>query len=46
MTFQTSDVEISNRLVRRIVLLHCFAAFIFNLGVIAFTINTLSGGSG
>ena len=44
MTFQTSDVEITNRPVRRIALLHCFAAFIFNLGVIAFTINTLSGG--
>lgn len=43
MTFQTSDISITRRGVRRVVLLHCFAAFIFNLGVIAFTINTLSG---
>lgn len=44
MTFQTSDVSISNRSARRVALLHCAAAFVFNLGVIAFTINTLSGG--
>ncbi|HVR92021.1 MAG TPA: DUF1345 domain-containing protein [Novosphingobium sp.] len=44
MTFQTSDASITLRPVRRIALLHCFAAFIFNLGVIAFTINALSGG--
>ena len=43
MTFQTSDVEISLAPVRRIVLLHCFAAFVFNIGVIAFTINALGG---
>ncbi|SMC73373.1 Uncharacterized membrane protein [Novosphingobium sp. B1] len=41
MTFQTSDVEISSRQVRRIVTLHSFAAFVFNIGVIAFTINAL-----
>ena len=29
--------------VRGIVLLHCFAAFVFNIGVIAFTINVLGG---
>lgn len=45
MTFQTSDVEISSRAIRGIVLLHSFAAFVFNIGVIAFTINTLGGGS-
>lgn len=43
MTFQTSDVEISSRRIRRIVILHCFAAFIFNIGVLAFTINVLGG---
>ncbi|RVT43992.1 DUF1345 domain-containing protein [Sphingobium algorifonticola] len=43
MTFQTSDVTISGTAVRRIVLFHCLAAFIFNLGVIAFTINILGG---
>ena len=41
MTFQTSDVSISSRHVRRIVTFHCLAAFVFNLGVLAFTINVL-----
>lgn len=44
MTFQTSDVNIRSRRLRRVVLLHSFAAFIFNIGVIAFTINVLGGG--
>lgn len=44
MTFQTSDVQITSPAVRRIVVLHSFAAFIFNIGVIAFTINALGGG--
>jgi uncharacterized membrane protein len=43
MTFQTSDVSITARPIRRIALLHCFAAFVFNIGVIAFTISVLSG---
>ena len=46
MTFQTSDVEISSREVRRVVLGHCLAAFVFNIGVLAFTINVLGSGSG
>jgi len=41
MTFQTSDVTITSRAMRRAVVLHCLAAFLFNLGVIAFTINVL-----
>jgi uncharacterized membrane protein len=41
MTFQTSDVGITSRQIRRIVLLHSFAAFLFNIGVIAFSINAL-----
>ncbi|WP_253341005.1 DUF1345 domain-containing protein [Sphingobium sp. OAS761] len=44
MTFQTSDVAIQARTMRRTVILHCFAAFLFNLGVLAFTINVLGGG--
>ena len=44
MTFQTSDVEISDRTIRRVVIGHCLAAFAFNIGVIAFTINLLGGG--
>lgn len=41
MTFQTSDVAIGNRAMRRVVTGHCLEAFVFNLGVIAFTINVL-----
>jgi uncharacterized membrane protein len=44
MTFQTSDTTISARRLRRIVTGHALAAFVFNLGVLAFTINTLGGG--
>ena len=43
MTFQTSDVAIRSRHIRRVVTFHCLAAFVFNLGVIAFVINTLGG---
>lgn len=44
MTFQTSDVEIPSPAVRRVVLGHCMAAFVFNIGVLALTINILGGG--
>lgn len=44
MTFQTSDVDITDRTMRRVVIGHCLAAFAFNIGVIAFTINLLGGG--
>ncbi|WP_179505935.1 MULTISPECIES: DUF1345 domain-containing protein [unclassified Sphingomonas] len=44
MTFQTSDTAINSGRVRRIVTLHSFAAFVFNIGVIAFTINALGAG--
>ncbi|KTF70739.1 DUF1345 domain-containing protein [Sphingomonas sp. HT-1] len=43
MTFQTSDVTVTSRQMRRVVTLHCLAAFVFNLGVLAFTINVLGG---
>jgi uncharacterized membrane protein len=43
MTFQTSDVTIRSGGMRRIVLFQCVAAFIFNIGVLAFSINTLGG---
>jgi len=45
MTFQTSDIEIDSRGIRRVAILHCLAAFVFNIGVLAFTINVLGGGS-
>jgi len=41
MTFQTSDVTIKDAGIRRVVTVHCFAAFVFNIGVLAFTINVL-----
>ncbi|MEO6802435.1 MAG: DUF1345 domain-containing protein [Granulicella sp.] len=41
MTFQTSDVNITSRIIRRTTMFHCIGAFVFNLGVIAFTINLL-----
>jgi uncharacterized membrane protein len=46
MTFQTSDVEISSRRMRRVSLGQCLAAFVFNIGVLAFTINVLGSSSG
>jgi uncharacterized membrane protein len=45
MTFQTSDVTITNERIRRVVTIHCLAAFIFNIGVLAFTINVLGSGT-
>jgi uncharacterized membrane protein len=44
MTFQTSDVTITDERIRRVVTVHCFAAFVFNIGVLAFTINVLGSG--
>lgn len=43
MTFQTSDIAITSSAIRRVVLFHSLAAFVFNLGVLAFTINILGG---
>lgn len=44
MTFQTSDTGIETTRMRKVVLGHSIVAFVFNLGVIAFTINVLGGG--
>ena len=44
MTFQTSDVSVTQTGMRRTVLFQCLAAFLFNLGILAFTINVLGGG--
>lgn len=46
MAFATSDVQVCSRRMRKIVTLHCFAAFAFNIGVLAFTVNTISGAGG
>jgi uncharacterized membrane protein len=42
MAFATSDVEVTNQRVRKIVTFHCLAAFGFSIGVLAFTINLLA----
>jgi len=44
MTFQVSDMNITSRRIRKVVTAHCLAAFVFNLGIIAFSINVLGGG--
>lgn len=42
MAFATSDVQVTSEHVRKIVTFHCLAAFAFNIGVLAFTINLLA----
>jgi uncharacterized membrane protein len=44
MAFATSDVTVTETRMRRIVTIHCLAAFAFNIGVLAFTINVLGSG--
>jgi uncharacterized membrane protein len=46
MTFQTSDVEICTRRMRRIATYHALAAFVFNIGVLAFAINVVGSSAG
>ena len=43
MTFQVSDVQVSDRKLRRIVLLHGLLAFLLNTFVVALTINLVAG---
>jgi uncharacterized membrane protein len=42
-TSQTSDVTVSSRPMRRLVLLHAVVAFVFNTSVLALLINILAG---
>jgi uncharacterized membrane protein len=44
MTFQTSDTAVETRQFRRLVTVHSLAAFVFNIGVLAFSINVLGSG--
>ena len=46
MAFATSDVVIKDQHIRKVVTIHCLAAFAFNIGVLAFTINVLGSGAG
>jgi uncharacterized membrane protein len=43
MTFQVSDVQITNRVIRRTVLLHGLISFMLNTFVVALTINLIAG---
>lgn len=43
MTFQTADVDITSRAIRRVSTIQCLAAFVFNIGIISFSINMLAG---
>lgn len=45
MAFATSDVTVTETHMRKTVTIHCLLAFGFNIGVLAFTINVLGGGS-
>lgn len=44
MTFQVSDVDITERAMRRVVLAHSVIAFLFNVVIIALTVNVVAGG--
>ncbi|PZQ20330.1 MAG: DUF1345 domain-containing protein [Sphingopyxis macrogoltabida] len=44
MTFQTADIDITSRAIRRVSTAHCLEAFIFNIGILAFSINMIAGG--
>ncbi len=43
VAFATSDVNVESPLIRRAVTAHSLIAFVFNIGVIGFTINLLAG---
>ena len=44
MTFQTADIAMTSRAMRRISTWHSLGAFLFNIGVLAFSINLIAGG--
>jgi len=43
MTFQTSDVAVSNRLLRQLTLVHALVAFLFNVVILAAAVNVAAG---
>jgi uncharacterized membrane protein len=46
MSFAASDVDVQTYRIRRIVVLHSLLSFVFNIGVLAFSINVLAGAAG
>lgn len=43
VAFATSDVRVTDRGVRIVVVVHCVSAFVFNVGVVSFSISVLGG---
>ncbi|HET6999810.1 MAG TPA: DUF1345 domain-containing protein [Puia sp.] len=43
MTWQVSDVQITSKRIRRIVLIHALLSFVYNTVILALTINIISG---
>lgn len=43
MSFAASDVDVTSKAVRKVVVMQCLLAFAFNIGALAFTINVLAG---
>ncbi len=46
MTFQVSDVQVSNRLIRRLVVTHGALSFVFNAAILAVTVNLATSAIG
>ena len=46
MTFQVSDVQVSIRLIRRLVVMHGALSFVFNTAILAVTVNLATGAIG
>jgi uncharacterized membrane protein len=44
MTFQVSDVAVTNRAIRRLVVAHGILSFAFNTAILALTVNLASSG--
>ena len=46
MSFAASDVNVTSGAVRRVLVVQCLLAFVFNIGALAFSINVLAGSAG
>ena len=44
MTFQTADINITSTAIRRVSTWHCLESFVFNIGILAFSINMIASG--
>ena len=43
MTFQVSDVQVTDPVMRRLVILHALMSFFYATGILALTINMVAG---